>query len=482
MRYMIVLWFFLLVRTSFCLQAKGHQEYSSVLFKKISNKQVLLSQNPKDILIPASLVKLVTSGAILNYLGSNHRIETGFYYTGENKQGVVSGDLIVKGGGDPTFVSEDLWKVAVHMRNLGFKRFAGDLVIDDTVFFGSLRDEKNITTPSVSKHAYDAPVSSLGLNFNTYFVTVAPGFIPGERAFVKLFPYSLDSVVIDNQVSTTADKKKEVIEVTRILLKNGQEKILVKGQIYQHSSLMEYYRSVYDPVRATGEQIKKILGEQGVVVGQVVRKKPKEEGRLIFVHKSKKMSRIIEELNYYSNNYLADSLVNLIGAVERRKRQIPYSTELSSYHLGLKEIMRFMREDVGIKTDLVFKSGSGLSPDNRLSAEQLVDFLSYMTVRFELFPDYLVSLPLAGYGGTLSKRFKSPVFLNLKGTIRAKTGTLFNPKVVSGLAGYIQHQKHGLVAFAIMQNGKLEKKYDLLSKLHKDQENYVVKVMKYLSQ
>ena len=72
----------------------------------------------------------------------------------------------------------------------------------------------------------------------------------------------------------------------------------------------------------------------------------------------------------------------------------------------------------------------------------------------EVFPEFLASLPATGWDGTLKKRFGKGDAVELKGLIRAKTGTLTEPIAVSAIAGYFRHPKHGMVAFCILENGK----------------------------
>jgi D-alanyl-D-alanine carboxypeptidase/D-alanyl-D-alanine-endopeptidase (penicillin-binding protein 4) len=98
-------------------------------------------------------------------------------------------------------------------------------------------------------------------------------------------------------------------------------------------------------------------------------------------------------------------------------------------------------------------NGSGLSTNNRLSARNLTDVLVYAAEKMEIFPEFLASLPASGWDGTLKKRFDDPGMKLLSGKVRAKTGTLSQPVSVSSLAGYVRHPVHGLVAFAIVQNG-----------------------------
>ena len=95
----------------------------------------------------------------------------------------------------------------------------------------------------------------------------------------------------------------------------------------------------------------------------------------------------------------------------------------------------------------------------------------------EVFPEFLGSLPATGWDGTLKKRFGKAETESLKGLVRAKTGTLSEPVSVAGLAGYFRHPKHGMVAFAILENGNQGKTQPSITDLRERQDKVVVAFM-----
>ena len=119
---------------------------------------------------------------------------------------------------------------------------------------------------------------------------------------------------------------------------------------------------------------------------------------------------------------------------------------------GIHVLTKFLRDDVGIKSGFTMLNGSGLSTENRLSARQIVTVLQWMEHQGELFPDFLGSLPANGWDGTLKKRIKKADAL--AGMIRAKSGTLTEPIVVAGMAGYFRHPTEGWVSFVMLANGR----------------------------
>ena len=136
--------------------------------------------------------------------------------------------------------------------------------------------------------------------------------------------------------------------------------------------------------------------------------------------------------------------------------------------MGAAFLSQFLKTRIDIKSKFTIENGSGLSLKNRLSADQLCNLLVYMQNHFEVFPEFLASLPSAGIDGTLKDRFKN--YSQLKGKVRAKTGTLTQPQSVSSLAGYLHHKTHGWVAFAIIENGQVGQKQPSIASMRNIQE------------
>ena len=106
--------------------------------------------------------------------------------------------------------------------------------------------------------------------------------------------------------------------------------------------------------------------------------------------------------------------------------------------------------------------------------------LSFVRKQNTYFPEYLASLPTAGYSGTLQNRFKGKLSSLFKGNIRAKTGSLSSPRLVSTISGYLWHKKHGQIAFAFLQNEERSSQQRGLAGLRYKQEKDLVKIMKLL--
>lgn len=416
-------------------------------------------------LAPASVTKLLTSAAVLAGFSPAHTFSTRLYYTGHRKGSQVIGDLVVVGDGDPMIISEKLWQVAADLHHMGISRVSGNIVIDNGLFGDPGRDQARQKGSRFSSHAYDAEVSAFGVNFNTVAVAVAGGEQPGT-ANVALDPYPLAGVTLENGLTLRAPSAK--IEVTRLSASNG-ERIRVTGQAPNVGKIEKIYRSVGDSESISGEYLRAFLGDRGINVdGKVVSGTRPANATFLYQLDSYPVRQLVAGLNTYSNNYIADMLLKRLGASQPQsgKRDARGS---GTYENGVAAVTKFLRDEVGLSGVFSINDGSGLNPDNRISAAQITQVLQYMEKRMDLFPEYLASLPASGWDGTLTHRFS---FLKgLHGLIRAKTGTLSEPIAVSALAGYFRHPDHGMVAFAILQNGTQGKTQPSADRLRSSQDN-----------
>jgi D-alanyl-D-alanine carboxypeptidase/D-alanyl-D-alanine-endopeptidase (penicillin-binding protein 4) len=436
------------------LTDKPSKVVQSVHLVRLSDGKTVYERNADLLVTPASVTKVLTTAAALTRFGPAHSIKTPLYYTGVRKNERVSGDLIIVGSGDPFIVSEKLWQLAADIRNLGIREFRGDLILDNGLFAGAGRDHSRLEGKRASRNAYDAPVSAFGVNFNTFALAIAPGEAPGRPAYVSIDPYPLRHVALENNVKTSNGKAAKSIDVKRSGAGGKDaERIVATGSISPDTGMQKIYRSIGDHVRASGEYVKAFLKNEGVVVTGNVREgsKPADATPLLEVD-GYEMRRIVQGLNTFSNNYIADVLVKRLGASFPRRGK-PNEPGSGSYENGIAVIEEFLRKDVGIKTDFTLLNGSGLATENRLTARQVTQVLQYMERHMEVFPDFIASLPATGWDGTLRRRFGKGDTESFKGQFRAKTGTLSEPISVSGLAGYFRHPKHGLVAFALIENG-----------------------------
>ncbi len=158
---------------------------AAILVESLDTGEVLYEHGADRPMMPASNMKVVTAAAALSVLGPDYRFETVVSTDAPELGPVLSGDLYVRGTGDPSIVSEELWKLAESVRALGIERVEGDLVLDATYF-----DSVSTTSRVVAEgdRAYHARTGALSLNFNSIAVHVTPSDRAGAPAVVALSP------------------------------------------------------------------------------------------------------------------------------------------------------------------------------------------------------------------------------------------------------------------------------------------------------
>ncbi len=423
-----------------------HQQ--SILFQRLSDGKIIFAANPDNLLIPASISKLIIAAAALKNFTPAHRFNTIIYHSGRREGAKIHGNLYFKGDGDPMLINEKLWQMAADLHHMGIRSITGDIVIDATVFDRKEFDVSRGRSKYISSNAYNAPVSGMGVNFNTFPIAIAPAPSAKSPALMNIDPFPINGITLKNRISTIARGVKR-LKITRSF--NGKATTVSgRGAIPIDNELTKVYRAVSDPTLSGGEIIRSFLQNAGISVAGTVREgKTPTKLAPLYVIESYEMSRIISGLNKYSNNYIADVLLKNLGA----NFSHPQRKVVGTFANGLDVISSFLDKNIKVTPGYKLYNGSGLDPRNQLSARQVVKVLQYMFRHMDVFPEFLASLPAAGWDGTLEDRFQKNTVQKLQGMVRAKTGSLSQPVVVSSLAGYLGHPEHGMIAFAIIENG-----------------------------
>ncbi len=400
---------------------------------------ILYARGAADPLNPASCLKVVTAAAALEALGPGYRFQTDFLRVGDAQEGVLMGDLYIRGTGDPEMVYERLWKAAVDLRSRGVERVKGNLILDDS-FFDEVRDIAGweLEEGESSTSAFNAPVSALSANFNAIGVVVAPGVNPGDLAHAAL-ETPTGFARIRNQAITGRTGSPRTIDVVRRPVEGGVE-LVVKGTMPLGAAPKIFYRPVVEPAEYYGALFKELFHQAGGrIEGNYRRGKTPDAAKVIFSAVSPPLSMLVADMDKFSNNFIAEHLLKAVGA---SLYGAPGTTEK-----GLR-MSRSVLEAAGIPwSDVRVTNGSGLSRANRLSAQQFCVFLRWASKRFLSGPEFLSSLTIAGMDGTLRSRLGEP---GLKGMVRGKTGTVNG---VATLVGVQETRSGQRLAFAFLANG-----------------------------
>ncbi len=413
------------------------KRYSSTLVLSVTDPlqgAVIFEHNAAKPVKPASVLKIVTTLALLKRYGPEHVFTTEILVD-EVAKGVVR-TLYVRGGGDPSLNLEEAWLIVRKLKQKGISRI-DRLVLDDAAFDGE-RDP-------VGTRAYQTGSAALSFNYNSYGFTICPGDKKGSPAYVSADPPE-SGIIIENNVGTTAGD-----HCGAAVVQGGDSRTFrVKGAIGVSSKCATYYRSVDDPPDYFGRTFLALLEGQGVKVPkQFSRANVPATASLVMIHGSKPLKSILGDLNHFSNNFIGEQLLFLLGdsADVGEVAALPGRFRRS---LGLRRLAEQITLLGYMKDQFVLADGSGLSHQNRLTARMLTDIFHYIEHDEAIRPEFEDSLSVAFRSGTLKKREFEPSDL----TLRAKTGTLDG---VSALAGFLINRQGRKLSFAIIQNGVASK-------------------------
>ncbi len=423
---------------------------------RIKDSKVLAQINANQPLNPASCTKIITAAASLEALGSDYRFKTIFWGNQAiDKNGQID-TLYISGNGDPSLVSEKLWRMVGNLANHGLKKINKDIIIDNSYFNGTWYPRKN----GNENRAYTAHTSAVALNFNTVMIMVMPP-LPGSKKPRVIIEPENDYLKVINKVKTGNRFK---ISITKKENSEKAEVFKVNGRIPANSKPRVYYQKVHHPLLYAGSVVKTILAQHNIQFKGTVRKGQKPSwAQPVLLEKSKPLALIVRDMMKFSNNFIAEQLTKHLGAV---RKGMPGSTQK-----GI-QVMQDYLASLGISPKSYhLENGSGLSSKNRLTAWQLAKVLETIYKDFKMQPDFISSLSILGVDGTMKTWKQAP---RLRGDLRAKTGSLNN---VSALAGYIPLGNGEIASFAILING-FKKKHYSRHQTHKGQLRIVSAISK----
>ena len=393
----------------------------------LTNTRNVLDVDSDRALNPASSIKLFTAYNALKRLGINYQFKTDVY---KNKDG----SLCVKGSGDPSFVMEDMYLLVEALKRKVLESYSGKIGLDATAFdeemYGDEREQKD------SERAYNAPIAGLNFNYNTITVFVNPTR-RGEPARVGIdFPF--ENVQIHGKVMTGSvtdvswDKK----------AKDDLEIVNLGGKIAE--GVEEWHKPfrMRDPKRGFGYALSKMLEERGVKATTKVSVKDATcIGTPLHRYETKPLSFIVQLMDKYSNNFIADSLVKVL---DHEVNGHPGTT------LGGMKFERDEMKKIGIDATAKGRnwvSGSGLTLQNAISASDFIKLLKHINQEKLFLPEIFTSLPIAALDGTLKKKYGHT---DVSERLRGKTGTLNG---VQSLVGIYPNSAGEWLGIAIIVNG-----------------------------
>jgi D-alanyl-D-alanine carboxypeptidase/D-alanyl-D-alanine-endopeptidase (penicillin-binding protein 4) len=403
----------------------------------LDRRTPLFSIRADELRVPASNNKVFTGIWALDELGPDYRFPTDLLLAGPIVDGVLKGDVVLRGSGDPAFgypafevdPMDPLRTTARRLRALGIQRVEGGVIADATVFDDTLFGPEwpNDTGNGVSRYA--PRVSGLSFQRNLLRVQVIP--VRGGKPRVETSPRTT-AIPVVSTVGSGGGRAWATREP-------DSDTIRVRGSVSGRGSF-RYEIGVARPALLAGEALREALEESGITVADETRTGETPPGaQLVHRHFSIRLAEMIPELNRHSDNFFAEHLWK--AAAARAVGQ-------GSYALGApRSAIHFARRTAMPYGELWQADGSGLSAENRTTARALVAALAYAHRR-PWAPLYHSSLALAGDPhGTLRRLFRGTA---AAGNLHAKTGYI---RGVRTLSGYVRTRGGENVAFSFLYNG-----------------------------
>ena len=397
--------------------------------REIDNKKSLLNLNSQRAMNPASTMKVLTTFAGLELLGPAYTWKTEAYLDGTLKNGVLQGNLILKGYGDPKFTVDQFWLWLHELRGRGLREIHGDLIFDRSFFELPAYDAAEFDNDPV--RAYNVGPDALLINFNTLRLR----YLPDGNTLKVFTEPGLEELKLDNQLtplpSSNCDKWDDTLHIQArgdsVILQGGYPSDC--GEREQNLSVMPHTRFVATVFSALWQEM------GGTLTGKSRDGVLSANAKLFSVHHSEPLSNIIRDINKFSNNVMARQLFLTLGAQEKNTASIPNSTQTMLAWLHSKQL------DF---PELVLENGAGLSRKERISAQHLGQLLEH-AANAPLGAEFVASLPILGVDGSVKKRLKTSPAANYA---HLKTGTLDGVKTI---AGYVksQHGNNWVVVFLI---------------------------------
>jgi D-alanyl-D-alanine carboxypeptidase/D-alanyl-D-alanine-endopeptidase (penicillin-binding protein 4) len=409
----------------------------------------------------ASATKIITTSASLALLGPDFRWRTGIYAPGVDPTGTVTGDLHVRGRGDPTLGTGQLRELVDELVDSGITAVRGALVLD-TTYFDDDDEPPHFSEQPKARAAFRAPIGALSLNFNTVAAVVAPARDGLGAAKVTLDPPG-DYIRLTTAAVQTISSGRTRVSVD-VRKRRDHLELVVTGQIRADAGVTRYRVRIDDSSAYFAAAFKAMLAERGVKFGKrtVAFAALPKTAKPLLVHESEPLAVVVRGLGKFSNNFVAETLLKTIGAEVKLQAliaaasppgaQVPPPTVESptvaaSWKDGLDAVRAFLVERAGLADgSFRYENGSGLFAASDVSPLALTAVLTAAHRDFRWGSDLLASLSIAGRDGTLRRRMAGT---SAERRVRAKTGTL---NAVTALAGYAGIDGRSPLAFAILVN------------------------------
>lgn len=393
--------------------------------------RMLWSVNPDQPLVPASTVKLFTTGFARSVLGGAARRSTRVVGIGgvDPATGAWVGSWALELNGDPTLeraqgTGPTFYDLALQLASGGIRKLTGPLQVQ------SANGPANATYPAAwsNRHRgrlFAPPVGPLTLHENIVWITVRPGTKVGRRArLVETAPEGITSLV--TVTATTKAGRRSRLGLSR--RKDGGW--IVSGTIGVRASARRLTAVASDPKVVLNAVWGSALARAGISWNRApyIGAPPEGEPQILAEVASASLDSLASEINRRSLNLGAELLLQWAGGRDGAPERLT----------------QHVRDVIGSSEGVYLADGSGLSFDDRVAPSAFISYLAKFpaTAAGQNFPQLLPA------NGTGTLRRLNTGFPGA-GVVRAKTGTLGQVSTVVGYLGAAD----GVLLVSLMYNG-----------------------------
>ncbi|HBY51431.1 MAG TPA: D-alanyl-D-alanine carboxypeptidase/D-alanyl-D-alanine-endopeptidase [Marinilabiliales bacterium] len=401
--------------------------------------EMLFTSEPQQSLVPASILKLVTTATALEVFGPDFNFETTLSYSGTIRNDTLFGDLQIIGGGDPTLGSKYFPEYQYFMaewvkkiRQKEIKVITGNLILDATIY--ELQTIPNTWIWEDIGNYYGAGASGISAFDNLYEIHLKSKIEAGKQTEILKIVPEIPNLDLQNEV-LSSDLNSDQAYVFGSPMENRR---IIRGTIPKNKTDFVVKASVPDPSVLLASEFRKKLTIDGIGFSGLTKyeKVKPETASQLFVIQSPPLREIIKVTNHESVNLFAEHLL----------KHLAYNNSgLGTTKDGCKFVVQFWKDKGLDMTGFFMNDGSGLSRFNAVTASQLANILNYMKTRSTNANEFYQSLPTVGIG-TLTV-FRNDNFPNQ--SLRAKSGSMTR---IRCYAGYLSTNSGKQISFTIMLN------------------------------
>lgn len=407
----------------------------AVVVQEVGVHHEILRANAAAPMNPASVMKLVTTFAALEQLGPAYRWKTEAYASGALRDGVLEGDLVLKGGGDPKLDLEGFGRLLRALRGKGLREIRGDLVLDRGAFERAGGDAGRFDGDPF--RPYNVLPDALLVNYKSIrFVFVAEPERGGVRVYAEPKPPALELVNALKLAEGACPEGSAFRELLKPTFEPARQRAIFAGAYPASCGEKDLNVALLEPNDQVAGVFRQLWTESGGTWSGAARDGAVPPGaRLLHGLESAPLAEIVRDTNKFSNNIMARHLFLSLSADNG-----PANAQKS-----LAAVRSWIAAKKIAAPELVMENGSGLSRIERISAGNLAALLQ-AAWRSPAMPEFISSMPIAGLDGTMRRRVKNE---GVAGQAHIKTGLLSE---VRSMAGYVLDRSGRRLVVVMMVN------------------------------